>query len=1085
MRTQVMKTLRPLTLASLAAIAALSGCRIEKPATVVPAPPTVESFTASATTVAAGAKVTLSWKTSNATAIELRETSTGALSVPATTLEGTVEATVDQNSLFVLVARGAGGADARALSVTVDRTGASTVTFQALPPTIPGGTSTTLVWTAPGAKVVTLTAGAALDTQGQLTAGAVTVKPNVDTTYTLTADGQVKTVTVTVQPALLSLEATPRAVAVGDTVTLSWTAAGAEKIVVSSPGRGQLAEITDPAKVLAGTYADVVPTLPANAVLAYEVAAVKGTATLSRTLEVFVGTGLQIVRFDAPPVAAATLPYSVRWQTLAADRVEVKVDGVTVHETATATEATNGQYSFVSPAQDFAVELVVTNTRGARLSQLAQVDSVGVPTAATLTASPTSVTAGQPVTLTFASTEARRVRISDSTGQNVFSTTGQRAEMGSVIVYPNADTTYSLSADNLLGNPAVTATAQVTVTGTPLVVTQFPPTAISGQNVQLSTSQAGALFIGFPHNQVLTSSQANFIDIRATGTKLLEAGGSVTTVELPFSTWLWGKRQTGPITISRAGWFAWGAPVVVNSAETTLPSTSSSAAPGLIAPYWDDLTLTANSGVYVALVGEAPEQQLVVQWDHLQCGTTTNTEATFQARVHQNGSVSFHYLTMTLNSAPSFTIGLQDTTRALAVRSTGTPTSNTARYFFSPITGPVETRVSRGSSWGGFVKVGEALTLVSRTAAAFSVPLDLSVTEIMFRPSAAVPNGQYVEVINRTGQALDLSGWELRSATSPTFSVTNGFTLAPGVPTLLGTSIDPVENDDAGVALAWGSFSLSPDAGTFVLGTADAGASLSYAGLADAGRGTAFEVDPGPIVGTTGTAGTRQCASASTFGSQTPLQQGSPGLDRGCFAYKMVSIPVNYRDISDGGTALANGDNVITTVTFAPNPGDPAPVLFGTPAPIVSVSSNGYIVRGTVASGTNTNKIVAGSTNAGSVAVFWDDLSYRATNGGLFWKRVAAGEDATTPAAHWIVQWAHYSYWTGTPADDMNFEAKLFEDGTVEYHFAAMTSGNSSNYAAGTFATTWLENTLGTEALAPNIENGRITPNTAYRFIPR
>lgn len=1090
-----MKSLSFLSL--VVALVALQGCRIEKPSTVVPPAPSIDSFTASAETVAAGGKVSLSWKASNATSIELREASTGDLPAAATQLEGSLEVTVERDSLFVLVARGAGGTDARAVSVKLEAS-AGELTFQALPPAIPGGASTTLVWTAPGATTVTLAAGAAMiDTRGQLTSGAVTVSPTNDTTYTLTADGRSKTVSVVVQPAVLTLQATPTAAEVGDTVTLSWTAAGAERLVITSPGRGQLAEITDATRILSGSFADVVPTLPDHAIVTYEVAAVKGTARLAKSLEVYVGSGLEIVRFDAPPVAAAGATYSVRWQTLGADQVEVKVDGVTVHRAASSSTA-NGQFSFTSPMQDFAVELVATNVEGGRLAQLAQVDAVGVPTAVTLTANPTAVTVGQPVTLSWSSAEARRVRITDSLGQVVFSTTGQRAEMGTATVYPTADTTWTISADNMLGNPAVTATASATVTGTGVTVTQFPPTAISGQNVLLETSAPMAVFYGFPHNRVLESAQADFVDIRSTGAKVIESG-DVATVDVPFVTFLWGQRQTGSFTVSRAGWFAWGTGLSVSTSEVTLPS--SSAPPGIIAAYWDDLRLTANSGVFVQVIGDAPEQQLVVQWDRMQCGTTTNTEATFQARVHQDGRVSFHYQTMNLNSNPSYVIGVQDATRTQAVRSAtaAPPASNTARYIFSPVTSPVEFRVQRGTAWGGYVKVGDAKTLVSQTARAIRLPDDLSLTELMFRPAPTVPNGQYMELINRTLEPLDLTGWELRNPGNGTsFTAPIGFTLAPNVPFVLGASTDAADNDDAGVMLAWGTLSLSQDAGRITFGTADASTAFDFAGPADGGTGSSVEIDPGPIVGTSGLPGSVMCSPTTTFGSQTPLQLGSPGVERGCFSYKVISIPSRFVDVSDGGTPLINSptsavDGRTVGVTLA-TASDPAPVTFGARRETVSVSLDGWMTWETTTSTNFTNPSNPSSTSLGRIAPFWDDLQTTANASPaseLYWKRVEPNEDPLTPARHWIFQWAHVRHYGTSPVDDLNFEVKLFEDGTIEYHYGEMRSGTSDAYATGNSATIWLATPAGTQALTLNIMTSTVTfpapirPHTAYRFIPR
>lgn len=1084
-------SLRSLLSTALVGLVVFSGCRIEKPATVVPPPPSIDAFTVSAATVAVGGQVTLSWKTSHATAIELREASTGALSVAADSFEGSLGATVTANALFVLTARGPGGTDARALAVTIEDTGLGELTFQALPPTIVGGDSTTLVWNAPGATTVSLAAGTqSIDVRGQRASGAVTVTPDFDTSYTLTADGQTRTVAVTVQPAVLSLDASPMAAEVGDAITLSWTAAGADRLVVTSPGRGQLAEITDPARIRTGTFADVVPALPANGLLTYEVAAVKGTARLSRQVEVFIGTGLTITRFDAPAVAAAGATYSVRWQTLAATQVELLLDGTVIHRSSTSAQAAAGLFSFTSPAADFAVELIARNAQGAQVSSVLQVDAVGVPASATLTASPATVTAGGAVTLTFACQEARRVRIVDTAGQTVFSVTGQPAESGSTVVYPSESTTYTLSADNLLGSAPVTATAQVTVTGTGLTVTQFPPTAISRQNVQLNTPQTGALFYGFAHGQVLSSTEADFLDIKATGQRVLEIGENVKSVDLPFATWLWGKRQTGPLTISRAGWMAWGAPLVVNSTDLDLPSTSTTAAPGMIAPFWDNLTLTASSGVFAQLVGNAPEQSLVVQWDSLQVGTITGTEVTFQVRVHQSGVVSFHYRTVILSSSTysSFTTGLQDDTRSLALGITTTPASNSALYFFSPVTGPVTARVVKGSTWGGLVKVGNVATLISRPATAVAVPTDLAVTELMFRPAPTVPNGQYLEVYNRTAGPLDMTGWELRSTTgSPSFPVANGFTLQPGF-TLLGASTDPLENDDAGVTASWGSFTVSPDAGTVTFANPDAGLPLTYSGPGDGGTGASLEIDLNTYLRRSGAPGFT-CPGTRTFGSQNPLQRGTPGSVGTCFGYAAPqAIPVRYVDISATGARLLNSatavDDSTVTVTLAATASDPAPTAFGVRQPVISVCTNGWLTWGTSTSTTFTNKTVpTSSAPLGTVAPFWDDLvSTAGTTSDIYWKRFAAGEDPVTTAPHWVVMWHHFGRAT---ADDLNFEVKLFEDGAIEYHYAAMTSGTSSNYGNGNSATVWLEEPTGNYALPISITDPLVAPNTAWRFLPQ
>jgi hypothetical protein len=1099
MRTPMTRSHSLLALA-LGAFALLAGCRIQKPATEVPAPPSIDTFSASATQVAAGTKVTLTWATSNATSVELREASTGDLGVAEGTTSGNVEVTVDAASLYVIVARGPGGTDSRAVSVVVDDAEGE-VSFRALPPVINGGASATLVWTAPGATAVSLAAGAqAIDVSGQRTSGAVTVSPRFDTTYTLTVDGRTQTASVTVEPTLLASELSPRAAEVGDDVTLTWQAAGAERVVISSPGRGQLREFTTAADITSGSFTDTVPASPNGGLVTYEIAVVKGSTRVTRLHELTVGTGLAITRVEAPPVAGAGASYRVRWETRAADQVELKVDGVTVHVTATPQAAAVGLFAFIAPMSDFSVEVIATNVQGARDSQLLQVDAVGVPTAATLTANPTTVTLGQPVTLTFASTEARRVRITDAQGEVVFSLTGQPAEGGTATVYPTASTTYTLSADNQLGNPAVTATAAITVTGAAPVVTQYPPTPLSGQIIDIATPAAGALFYGFPHTQVLTASQADFIDISSTGTLVLEAPANVAAINLPFSTVLWGERQSGSLTVSRAGWIAWGASQTVRSANaTTLPSTTGPG--GMLAPFWDDLTLVAGtSAVYAQLVGNAPNETLIVQWNRLRVGTDAATEVTFQVKVSQRGTVSYQYKTMTLPSAyTSFAVGLQDPTRQSALGTTtastasSAPTTNSARYFFSPVTSPVSMRVFKGMSWGGYLKEGELFTPVTRPAQAVTLPTDLALTELMFRPS--ISTGQYLEVVNRTSAPLDLTGWVLRQGTG-SFLVPDNFVLQPSVPTVIGASTDAAENDDAGVVLAWGSgFSLARDAGTLVFATFDAGgASVTYSGPSDGGVGSAIQFDPGPFLGTSGSATSTACLTTATFGGQTPAQLGTPGSLAGCgFGYAVVSIPVHFVDVSDGGARLVNSpttavDGRTVPIQLAVDGGtDPAPVLFGTRTPVVSMSLDGWMVPSSTTTVDFSNDTNPGTSPLGKLAIFWDDMHTTPSVAGsdMYWKFMAANEDPLTPSAHWVFQWHRIRHYATDPADDLNYEIKLFQDGVIEYHYGTMISGTSDNYADGNSATIWLERLDGSQAQVISLNTPSIRPNTAIRFVPR
>jgi hypothetical protein len=99
---------------------------------------------------------------------------------------------------------------------------------------------------------------------------------------------------------------------------------------------------------------------------------------------------------------------------------------------------------------------------------------------------------------------------------------------------------------------------------------------------------------------------------------------------------------------------------------------------------------------------------------------------------------------------------------------------------------------------------------------------------------------------------------------------------------------------------------------------------------------------------------------------------------------------------------------------------------------------------------------------------------------------VGPNVDPFAAAPHWIVQWTRWSLWL-SGADDLNFQVKLFDDGTIEYHYGRMVSVGSTRGGAGISANTWIENPAGTQALVINTRSYTpgISPFTAFRFSPR
>jgi hypothetical protein len=119
------------------------------------------------------------------------------------------------------------------------------------------------------------------------------------------------------------------------------------------------------------------------------------------------------------------------------------------------------------------------------------------------------------------------------------------------------------------------------------------------------------------------------------------------------------------------------------------------------------------------------------------------------------------------------------------------------------------------------------------------------------------------------------------------------------------------------------------------------------------------------------------------------------------------------------------------------------------------------------------------------IAAYGDDLQGYWIDSEIYTERIAAGADPLTPAAHWIIQWEHWSHYN--VGDNLNFQLKLFDDGTIEVHFAEMSSASVDQYGSGGSAVTWVENPAGSQALVVNANSltPGITPHTAFRFVPR
>lgn len=1078
-----MKTLRILPALFLGA--ALTACPTAPKPDPIPPSPKVVSFTASPATVAPGGEVTLDWKVTDATKVTITDVDKGDLSGVDDQLSGSVKVVPTASTLYVLTALNERGAKATAfVSVTVKGADADKLLFAAYPPIITENQPVSLIWSAPGANVVTITpsGGTAIDLMGQVQSGSVSVHPtDTETTYTLNADGQTRTVTVTHAPAISELTLSKPVAEVDDMVTVTWKTEHATKATLSSPGFGTLFETTTAGEVAMGSYSQAVPSLPTGTVLNF-VLDVEGAGGSSRQVSALVvGKGPVLTEATAPRYVKSGSTFTVAWKAANADAVEVRTGGTAIYRTTDFSQVATGSVSLPSPAMGMTYTVAaVALPSGLAATKDVTVEPVGAVTITTFTATPTTVAnGGDAVTLTWNVPNARELRIEQDNELTVVWKTGTTAETGTATVYPNrATSTFTLTATNTL-DPSETATAEVTVT------TVGELRAADGGVV---FERPGSVDVALPFGTEIhglplptptfNTASTGFDDIAMTGTKLdfPSADNAYVQFAVPgFETWLYGTRlaRTGNISVCTNGFLTLRAGTLTTATPpSTFPGTSTTY-DNLLAPFWADLELGTNGAVYWQVKGEAPNQVLIVQWDKVQLKGTPTSVLTFQAQVTQAGVITFEY--QTLDNLPTTYTSASGLQGSAGRGQTGTAAAGGSLRFFGPIPAPASVP-SDALPISGFVKIGNGFARASLSR--FVRATDISITEVMFASTA--PFGEWFEVANNSTAALDLGGWEIDFGGGTTHTITGSVPLPAGGVIVLGQSNVPSENDGVTVAYAYGTSLLLADGpGQVALKSGGATvASRSWTGTVGS-AGNALNVDGRPVLLSTGL-GTLECTSSATFGTQVPQQTGTPGTLTSCFGYVLTNIPVDFDDLSTtGGTPLFNA-SANPDWTTAPAAFDlPTPFpYFGVSQPRVWVSPSSWLAFTTQSSAVYTNRTTPSLTSqpVGAVAPFWDDTENipSVTGSNVFWAR---------RSNHTVVHWSHFTHWL--ESDDLNYQVKLFDNGVIEFHYGTMTSSTSDNYGDGNDATIWIERPSGTASALPiGVNQAVISPNTAYRYTP-
>jgi hypothetical protein len=417
------------------------------PVTPPPPKPTINSFTATPTTVVVGRATTLAWAVNGATSLKITP-GIGAVTGTSATVTPTA------NTTYTLTATNAGGSVTKKVTVTVTPlpTPPTIAAFTATPATIIAGSPTTLTWSAAGAEVLEITANTGAN-PGLVTGTSLSVAPTVSTTYTLKATNAGGSVTRTAEivvrppaPVIGAFAAAPATVVLGGSTTLSWSVTGATQVAIT-PGIG----------AVTGTSVVVTPTAGTT----YTLTATNETGSVTRTVAVDVLVPLPVIAaFAATPAAVLVgSPVTLTWEATGAEVVTI----------APGIGAVMGTSLMVTPTANTTYVLTATNAGGSvtRMANVTVTTPEPLPVIGAFAATPASIAPGATTTLSWSVSGAAAVVISANTGTSPGAVSGS-----SVTVSPAANTTYTLTATNGSGG-SVTQTVSVAVTAPPVPVNLF------------------------------------------------------------------------------------------------------------------------------------------------------------------------------------------------------------------------------------------------------------------------------------------------------------------------------------------------------------------------------------------------------------------------------------------------------------------------------------------------------------------------------------------------------------------------------------------------------------------------------------
>lgn len=410
----------------------------------VNSPPTI-SLLASPAAIAVGGNSTLSWSSANASSC----TASGGWSGTRATAGSSATSTLTATTTYTLACTGAGGSASASATVTV--VPAPTVTLTATPATLASGGSATLAWSSGNATSCTASGGwsGARATSGSASTGALTATATYNLSCTGTGGTTNASATVTVSPPVtpaaptVTLSASPTSVAAGGTSSLTWSATNATACTASGGWTGT--------RATSGTQATAA--LNAGTSFTLTCSGAGGSAAATAAVAVASSPSAPTLTLSASPASVTRgATTQLQWSTSGAT-------SCTASGGWTGARGTSGSEASAALTTATTFGLSCTGAGGTISREVAVAVTAPAPTL-TLTANPSSVSAGSTSRLAWTSTDASSCTASGDWA-------GDRATVGDeVTVALSRSATYTLACTGSGGR--VEATATITVTAAPV-----------------------------------------------------------------------------------------------------------------------------------------------------------------------------------------------------------------------------------------------------------------------------------------------------------------------------------------------------------------------------------------------------------------------------------------------------------------------------------------------------------------------------------------------------------------------------------------------------------------------------------------